>query len=162
MDPQRRYYFPITGYNFRMTNIAAAILCAQLERREALLDRRRQIFTSYRERLEGIPGVGFQPVADWAEPAQWLFCLTVDETAYGRSRNELSRYLLEEHGVDTRPLFIALHHLPPFREESRRRNENLPVTDRLSATGINLPTYTGLSETDLDCVCDAIRLGVKR
>ena len=85
MDPQRRYYFPVTGYNFRLTNVACALLCAQLDRREAIIAQRQQIFQQYRKALEGIPGIGFQPVADWATPAQWLFCATVDAEAYGRT-----------------------------------------------------------------------------
>src|SRR3990172_5886206 len=74
MDPHRRYYFPVTGYNFRMTNIACAILCAQMERREEILASRRRVFRSYRERMEDVKGIGFPPVAPWAEPAPWLFC----------------------------------------------------------------------------------------
>jgi perosamine synthetase len=63
MDPERQYYFPITGYNFRLTNVACAMLCAQLERSEQIIERRRQIFSLYREMLTGIPGIGFQPFA---------------------------------------------------------------------------------------------------
>lgn len=151
MDPQRRYYFPITGYNFRLTNTACAMLCAQLERCEQIIERRKQIFTAYREQLANIPGIGFQPVAPWAEPAHWLFCITVDEDTYGRSRDELMG-LLGEAGIETRPFFMALHHLPPFREEAQRRNENLPVTDKLSQSGINLPTYSQLSFKDIEYI----------
>ena len=140
MDPERRYYFPITGYNFRLTNVACAMLCAQLERREELLTARSRLFAAYRELLCGISGIAFQPAAAWADPAPWLFCVTVDEKAYGHSRNELMR-LLELEGIETRPFFMSLHRLPPFREESRRRGENLPVTDSLSASGINLPRF---------------------
>src|SRR5205823_3509984 len=61
MDPQRRYYFPVTGYNFRLTNLACAILCAQLERREQVLARRRAIYSAYRRLLGGLPGLSFQP-----------------------------------------------------------------------------------------------------
>jgi len=156
MDPQRRYYFPITGYNFRLTNIACAMLCAQLERCEQIVERRKQIFAGYREQLANIPGIGFQPIAPWAEPALWLFCITVEEKEYGRSRDELMG-LLEEAGIETRPFFMALHHLPPFREESRRRKEYLPVTDHLSAKGMNLPTYTQLTDADLDRIAHIIR-----
>lgn len=155
MDPQRRYYFPITGHNFRLTNLACAMLCAQLERRTQILERRRQIFEAYRERMADIPGIGFQPVMEWAETAPWLFCITVDEKAYGRSRDELMAKLAEAE-IETRPFFIALHRLPPFREESHRRGEALPVTDCLSETGMNLPTYAGLTETDLDRITATI------
>jgi len=156
VDPDRRYFFPVTGYNFRLTNLACAILCAQLERQEQMLTKRRAIFAAYRARLSGVPGIGFQPVAPWANPAPWLFCITLDEEQYGRTRDELMA-LLSEEGIETRPFFIALHRLPPFREESRRREEVLPVTDRLSATGMNLPTYVGLSNTEIDNITDVIK-----
>ena len=156
MDPQRRYYFPITGYNFRITNIACALLCAQLERREHIIARRQWIYEQYRARLKDIPGIDDQPIANWAKPAHWLFCITVNQAEYGRSRDELMT-ALEMEGIETRPFFIPLHTLPPFREESQRRREHLPVTDRLGATGVNLPTFTGLTEEQIETVCNAIK-----
>ncbi len=156
MDPCRRYFFPVIGYNFRLTNVACAILCAQLERQEIIIGRRREIFAEYRRQLEGIPGIGFQPVADWADPAPWLFCITVDEKEYGSSRDELMA-VLRENGVDTRPLFIPLHQLPPYREEALQRGDKLPITERLGSSGINLPTYGGMNQSDLDYVCGLIR-----
>ncbi len=156
MDPQRRYYFPITGYNFRLTNTACAMLCAQLERREQIVERRKQLFIKYREKLANIPGIGFQPIAPWAEPAPWLFCITVEEKEFGHSRDELMG-ILEKEGIETRPFFMSLHNLPPFREGSRMRNECLPVTEHLSAVGMNLPTYTQLTDADLDRITQVIR-----
>jgi perosamine synthetase len=155
MDPKRRYYFPVVGYNFRLTNMACAILCAQLERRKEILDRRRQIYAMYEERLKAVPGVGLQPVAPWAEPGRWLFCITVDEREYGRSRDELAG-LMSEKGIDTRPFFIPLHRLPPYREQSVRRGEDLPHTERLSATGLNLPTYSALTDQQIALITDVI------
>lgn len=161
VDPGRRYYFPVTGYNFRLTNLACAILCAQLERYEQLTARRQEIFNEYHKLLEGVAGIGFQPIADWAKPAPWLFNITVDERKYGRSRDELMA-LLKEGGVETRPFFLSLHHLPPFREDSIRRGENLPVTDRLSSTGINLPTYSSMTRIEIEYVTQIIRQGLKK
>jgi perosamine synthetase len=156
VDPQRRYFFPITGYNYRLTNLACAILCAQMERADPMRARRQAIFAAYRQRLQGVPGIGFQPVAPWAEPAPWLFSITVDEKAFGRSRDGLMASLAEQ-GIDTRPFFVPVHRLPPYREESLRRGENLPITDRLGATGINLPTYTRLADSDVDRIATAVR-----
>lgn len=156
MDPQRRYYFPVTGYNFRMTNVAAAILCAQLDRRDEIVAGRRRVFAAYRQLLAGIPGIGFQPAAEWAQPAPWLYSITVDAKEYGRSRDELAA-LLSEKGIDTRPFFLALHKLPPFRQESAGRGEALPVTDALSDAGINLPTFSALTDSQLEFIADAIR-----
>lgn len=156
MDPKRQYYFPVTGYNFRLTNIACAILCAQMERAEEIITRRMEIFKTYRELLQDIPGIGFQPFAEWVEPAPWLFCITVSGKLYGRSRDDLMQILAEE-GIDTRPFFLPLHTLPPFREESRRRGEHLPITDGLSQAGMNLPTYFDLSNDNILKISQVIR-----
>ncbi len=158
MDPERRYYFPVTGYNFRLTNVACALLCAQLERRDELIAKRHALFALYREGLEGVPGIGFQPVAAWADPAPWLFCITVDAAKYGVNRDELIA-VLAHNGIETRPFFLGLHHLPPFREGSRARGEELPVTDALSRTGLNLPMSTSLSVQDVSYICHVIQNG---
>lgn len=155
MDPLRRYFFPVTGHNFRITNVACAILCAQLERVDAILARRRAIFRAYRERLSGLAGIGFQPVAPWAEPSPWLFCITVDAAGFGRTRDELGA-ILADAGIETRPFFIPLHRLPPFRDRSRDRTSDLGVTDRLAERGMNLPTYADLTEPDIDRIADVI------
>jgi perosamine synthetase len=156
VDPTRRYFFPVTGHNFRMTNVAAAILCAQLERSTKIIARRRAIFDAYRELLGGIPGLRFQPVAPWAEPAPWLFCITVDSAEFGRTRDELMG-ILAESGIETRPFFVPLHTLPPFREGARQRGEVLPVTDYLGEAGLNLPTYSGLTTADMQKIASNIK-----
>lgn len=156
VDPERRYFFPITGYNYRLTNVACALLCAQLERLQAIIERRRGIFRRYRELLEGIPGIGLQPVASWAEATPWLYCITVDAKAYGRTRDEIVT-LLAQQEIETRPFFMPLHRQPPFKEESLRRSDHLPVTDRLGATGINLPTYSQMTDAQVEQVAAAIR-----
>jgi len=158
MDPERRYYFPVTGYNFRLTNVACALLCAQLERREAIVQRRAEIFARYSEGLVGVPGIGLQPVAPWAEPALWLYSIIVDPDLYGRTRDELMAHL-DEHAIETRPFFIPLHRLPPFREESTARSEHLPVTDQLSERGMNLPTFNTLNVESTDRIAGVIAAG---
>lgn len=158
VDPERRYFFPITGYNYRLTNLACALLCAQLERAGEMLARRRGIYARYREALQGVPGITFQPQASWAELSPWLFCVTVEAKAYGRTRDELAA-LLADQGIETRPFFRPLHRLPMFLEESRRRCEVLPVTDRLADEGLNLPTFTRMKDADVEAVAVAIRKG---
>ena len=156
MDPKRRYYFPITGYNFRLTNLAAAILCAQLERATEIMQKRKKVFENYNRLLGEIPGVGLQPVAPWAELSPWMYACTIDADRFGCSRDEVM-VGMANRAIETRPMFISLHTLPPFREESRKRGEYLPETERLSKTGLMLPTYTQLSEQDQDRVVTALR-----
>jgi perosamine synthetase len=160
VDPERRYFFPITGYNYRLTNVACALLCAQIERADRIVERRRAIFARYRELLGGVPGIGFQPRAAWAELSPWLFCITIDEREYGRTRDELAAHLAGE-GIETRPFFIPVHRLPPFRKESTLRGETLPITDRLGASGLNLPTHNALGDDDIARVVERIRSGAR-
>lgn len=155
MDPNRRYYFPITGYNFRMTNVAAAILCGQMERREAIITRRREIFDLYHKLLGEVPGVGLQPVAEWADISPWMYACTIDAGRFGATRDEVARHLAERN-IETRPMFIPLHTLPPFREGSQARREHLPVTDQLGEQGIMLPTYNTLTDEDIHRVVGGI------
>ena len=155
MEPQRRYYFPVIGYNFRLTNLACAILCAQLERYQEIIEKRRNIYSAYQAGLEGIDGIGFQPSASWAVIAPWMYCITVDAQKFGYSRDYLMKYLAE-NGVDTRPFFIPIHTLPPYRQESRLRQEHLPFTDKLGEAGMNLPTHTLLEQEDIDYICALI------
>jgi len=154
VDPQRRYYFPMIGHNFRLTNVACAMLCAQLERWQEMLAWRKTLFEDYRQRLGGICGIGFQPVADWAEPTPWLFCITVDEREFGCSRDRLMEELLSV-GIETRPFFIPIHTLPPYRE-SRTIGPSLDETIRLGAAGINLPTHHSVKQHHVDLVADEV------
>ena len=156
MDPNRRYYFPITGYNFRLTNLACAILCGQLERIDEIFRRRRVIFENYDRMLAAVPGAEPQPVAPWASISPWMYACAINAKRFGCCRDDVIA-ALGKRGIETRPMFIALHTLPPFRENSRRRGEVLPVTQRLSDTGIMLPTYTQLTRAEQERVVGAIR-----
>jgi perosamine synthetase len=149
MDPKRRYFFPVVGYNYRLTNVACALLCAQLERREQLIRRRQAIFGLYRQHLQGVPGIGLQPVAAWAQITPWLFCITVDQERFGLNRDEVIA-LLSRNRIETRPFFIPIHQLPPYAVKSA---ESLAETEKLSASGMNLPTFTGMSDGHIDRVC---------
>jgi perosamine synthetase len=156
VDPERRYYFPVTGHNFRITNVACALLCAQLERIRDLYDARHTLYKEYERLLSDVPGLGFQPVADYATISPWLFCITVDEAEFGHCRDDVMAHL-DRAGIETRPFFMPLHRLPPFREEAQSRGDHLPVTDRLSQTGMNLPTYPSLSLEDQGLIAAQIR-----
>jgi perosamine synthetase len=153
MDPARRYFFPVVGYNYRLTNVACAILCAQLERLDEMTAARRRVFQFYEERLEGIPGIGFQPRASWAEPAPWLFCITIDASIAGLSASDLAGHL-DSAGIESRPFFLPIHLLPPYEDPSQAP---LPITERLAQEGLNLPTSSKLSEQAVDRVASVIR-----
>jgi perosamine synthetase len=155
MDPQRRYHFPIVGYNFRLTNVAAALLCAQLERRSELLEARHRIFRRYEARLAGIPGLTLQADIPSTQRCPWLFSVLVDPAGFGHNRDALMAHL-DVAGIETRPFFPPIHRQPPYEAEARAQEAHLPVSDRLAAQGLNLPTFVAMTEADVDRVCDAI------
>jgi perosamine synthetase len=156
MDPDRRYFFPVVGYNYRLTNVASAILCGQLEHWEAMLEARRAVVRTYDEELRGVDGLGMQPVATWASPTPWLFSMTVDRDRFGASRDELMKHLAGR-GVETRPFFVPLHTLPPYVAGARQQNAELPTTDRLAASGLNLPTHSRLPLETVHQIAEAVR-----
>ena len=156
MDLSRRYFFPIIGYNYRLTNVAGAFLCAQLERADAIVARRKAIYARYDARLASTPGLTLQPRLPDRELAPWLYSVLV-EPAFGRSRDDVMRGLADS-GVETRPFFIPVHTLPPYAH--LESTIWLPQTNRLATCGINLPTFTQMTDLDIDDVCDAL-LGLR-
>jgi perosamine synthetase len=150
MDPHRRYYHPEVGFNYRLTNIQAAIGCAQLEQIEAILGRRKAIAAAYEAGLAGIPGLRRPPAELWAESVHWMYSVLV-EPAFGLDRDAL-RDGLRARGVDSRPFFVPLHELPPYRAEAAA----FPVAACLARTGINLPSGTGLGPDEIATVCGAL------
>jgi perosamine synthetase len=148
MDPQRRYWFPVVGYNYRLTNVAAAMLCAQLERREHLVSERWRCYRAYDCAISGVEGLSAQRDLPGRVRSPWLYPLLVDE-AYGESADELADRLARA-GVETRPFFIPVHTLPPYLELARAQRSRLPVTDRLAAQGLSLPTFPDLADDQLE------------
>jgi len=156
MDPARRYHCPIVGFNYRMSNLTAALACAQFERRDALLARRRAIVRLYEARLRTQPGLEQRIDAPWAGVSPWLVGVVVDHARFGLDRDGLAG-ALAARGIETRPLFPPLHRLRPYRRSAARRGiTSLPVAERLGAAGLMLPTHPLMTDDDVAFVCDAI------
>lgn len=154
--PGPHYVVEEVGFSFRLSNVACAILCAQLERLESILVRRRRIWSQYRSLLADLPGIGFQPVAPWAVLSPWLFNITVDAEIFGRNRDELALEL-SRSGMETRPFFAALHTLRPYHAAAAARGGEFPVSIRLSEQGLSLPVFPALPDTDVEAIANALR-----
>lgn len=150
MDPKRRYWRPEVGFNHRMTNIQAAIGCAQMERIDEILASKRRIAQQYAEELSEVPGLTLAPCAPWAESVFWMYSVLVED-GYGVERDQVMAEL-RALGIDTRPFFVTIHHLPPYRSAV-----TLPVSERLAARGINLPSGPALTEEVVRTVTGALR-----
>ncbi len=144
MDSKRRYYHPELGFNYRMTNLQAAVGCAQVEAAADLCARKQRIGERYRSALAGVEGVRFAERPKNQNVVPWLHAVIDDRLPSEAARDELLARMLEQ-GVETRPFFVPLHTFPYFTDTSP-----LPRTERLAARGVCLPSGGGLTDGEVD------------
>ncbi len=137
------YVHDRVGYNYRMTNLQAAVGCAQMERLDLLVAAKRRIARRYDDAFAGLPGIGRFPAAPWAESACWFSGIVLDPARAGRGAAIRAR--LRERGVDARPFWRPMHMQEPYRTAPRTA---LPVTDDLWQRILTLPCSTHLSEEE--------------
>lgn len=154
MDLKRRYWFPVVGYNYRMTNIQAAIGLAQLETIEQSLKDRQKVADWYNDALRPHGDMVVLPSQhNWAEQVHWMYNIFLRD-GDGERRDAVMREL-DMRGIETRPVFHPMHTLPPYREETR-----YPVADTWAPRGINLPTHRDLTRNDVDRIADGLQNAV--
>ncbi len=149
MPPQRRYWHDEVGFNYRMTNLQAAVGVAQMERIASLIARKRAIAARYIERLSGLPGLTLPAERPGCTSVYWMVSLLV-EPPFPLTRDALI-LALREQGIDSRPFFYPLDMLPPYFSPTPR-----PVSLQLSGTGLNLPSSPALTDAQVDYICAAI------
>lgn len=150
----RRYWFPVIGYNYRMTNIQAAIGLAQLEKIDWHIEKRRQVERWYRELLQDTSHLILPTFKSYASPVCWMFNIILEEDApIGRDR---MMKVLGEAGVGTRPFFPPCHIQPPYDT-----GERLPVAEKLALRGLNLPTSAGLAYEDVEYVANQVKRSLR-
>lgn len=156
-EPVPWYEHAEVGYNYRLSNLLAAVGRAQLRTLEDRVQARRRIFERYVAGLSDLPGLTFQPEAPWGRHTRWLTVITLDPEAFGRTPEEVRR-ALEEQGIETRPVWKPMHLQPVFREAETVGGE---VAEELFARGLCLPSGSSLSLEDQDRVIEAIRALVR-
>jgi perosamine synthetase len=150
-DFQRTYIFPVVGYNYRMTNIEAAIGLAQLEHVESELVRRAAIARRYRHNLEGVTGIKFQLSPPDTTSANWMVSVVLPIATVAERENIMS--YLKQAGIETRPFFYPIHSMPPY---ARYKARCLTVTNDIAKRGLCLPTWSGLANEDIDRVSNEL------
>lgn len=146
VSKDREYWHDTLAYNYRMTNIQAAIGLAQLEIVDDILAHKKKIARRYKEELAGLPMRTHEPVGP-IEHSFWMCSILLDDPAH---RDTLRRHLRDD-GIETRPFFPPAHLMPHCRT-----NIELPVAQSISARGINLPSYPDLTDEQLGRICAAI------
>lgn len=153
MSKEKRYFHPEVGYNYRMTNIQAALGVAQLERINDIIAHRRDLYKWYSELICKSDVVSLNFVEDWAKSTYWLICLEVKGFTY-KEREILMRNL-KEAGIDTRPYFYPLSTMPMYS------SINTPISIEKGNIGINLPTYFDLTYEDVAVIADLVNKNIE-
>ena len=141
MSPEKRYFHEERGYNYRITNLQAALGVAQLERIDEFLDRRTEIMSWYSSAIATSDSVRLNRVKNWAKSAFWMVCLEVDW--FDEARRDAFMQALRARGVDSRPYFCTMSSMPMYRQAP------LPVASRKAQTGLNLPSFFELSKAEV-------------
>jgi perosamine synthetase len=140
MEPGRRYWHPVLGFNYRLTNLQAALGVAQLEKLDQILAAKRRITERYAAGLRGLPGLVLPPEEPWARNVHWLYSILVDD-------RDAVMDGLEAAGIESRPFFTPLHQQPLYAS-----GERLPVAEGLAERGLSLPSAVTLAPGEIDRV----------
>jgi perosamine synthetase len=158
--PERRFYHTELGYNFRLTNLQAALGLAQLERFDGIVSKKRWMGQAYTERLKDIPVLQLPVEEEWAKQVYWMYGLVLDESTHMDAVAFAQK--LQALGVQTRPFFLGMHEQPVFLERGLFQGEHYLVAERIARQGLYLPSGLALTEAQLEKSCEAVRnvLGV--
>jgi perosamine synthetase len=146
----KKYHHEILGFNYRLTNLQAAVGLAQLEKLDEILARRAQIAEHYRRRLEGAPGVRWRPNLGYSESVFWLATITLDREEW---REPLMEHL-RAVGIEPRPMIFPVHYAPYLGYA--KDTPEFPVSRSVSLRSLHLPSGTTLTEADVGRICSAV------
>jgi perosamine synthetase len=150
VDPNRRYWHPVIGYNYRMTNIQAAIGVAQMETVDAALSYRRKVADWYDESLAPLRDEILLPTpSNLVSQAFWMYNIFLRKGDH--SRRDAVMWELDKSGIETRPVFHPLHTMPPYLEATA-----YPIADTWAPRGINLPTHQSITRSDVQRVAESL------
>ena len=145
-DPAPHYQHSTVGYNYRMSNLLAAVGRGQLRVLRNRVSRKREIFHFYQRALGDLPGISFMPIAGYGEPNYWLTCILVDPARFGSTREDI-RLALEKENIESRPLWKPMHLQPVFKD-CRVRGGG--VSGEIFDKGLCLPSGSSMTESDLE------------
>ncbi|MBL8833896.1 MAG: aminotransferase class I/II-fold pyridoxal phosphate-dependent enzyme [Rhodospirillales bacterium] len=154
MNPAKRYWHDEVGFNYRLTNLQAAIGCAQLEQIDGFLARKKSIAARYLSRFAGTAEIECPHAVEGFDNSFWVFSVAVDRGKVDLDRDALIERL-STAGIDSRPLFYCLHEMPPYRGYAG--NRAFPVAKRLSDSGLSLPSSTSIRDEEIDFVAGTFK-----
>jgi perosamine synthetase len=153
---EKRFVHDELGYNYRMTNIQAALGLAQLERMDEFVAKKREIGRRYTELLRGVKGIQLPlEKGNGADNIYWVYGIVLDRETPFDAQQAMTK--LGEKQIGTRPFFWPMHEQPVFKKMRLFENEKYPVSENIARRGFYLPSGTALKLSDVDIVCDALK-----
>lgn len=151
-DPKigKTFWMEQYGYKYKMSNLQAAMGCAQIKRADTLIKKKRQVFDWYKEKLSDIPSIKLNKEQEYAINSYWMPTIVFDSNS-NINRNELIHFL-KSRNIDSRPFFYPLSSLPMFKDQLINK-----VAYKLGPNGINLPSHNDLTEAEIEEVVDSIK-----
>ena len=149
MLKEKRYWHTEVGFNYRMTNLQAALGLAQFERIDEILNKKKEIFEQYNLGLKDVKGIKLNYNAAWAKNVYWLVCLEIE--GYTSIERDSFILKLKEKGIDSRPYFYPVSDMPIYE------SANTIITHKIYQRGINLPSYFDLTEKQVSYICKCIK-----
>lgn len=160
LDGPRNYLHNDIGFNYRMSNVVAAIGLAQVEKADEYQQMRINNNKIYRELLTNVSGIQFQPIMKDYLNVSWMNTILVDAKRYGHTKEELREYL-RNNNIDTRLLFEGMHRQPSLKKYGCDCNKMYPITEKLTAQGFYLPSASNLPQKDISFICQLIKTFAK-
>ena len=157
-EPFPYYHHTRIGYNYRMSNLLAAVGRGQLQNLDRKVARKREINLFYRSAFSDLPGVEFMPEAEYSTSNLWLTCITIEFEEFGASNDDI-RIHLDSLGIEARHTWKPMHMQPVFTE---CKMVGGAVSEDIFEHGLALPSGTGMTSSDLERVVDGLRSTPKR
>ncbi|MHA2433745.1 MAG: DegT/DnrJ/EryC1/StrS family aminotransferase [Candidatus Thorarchaeota archaeon] len=150
MRQNKRYWHDLVGYNYRLTNLQAAVGCAQLENLDNIMAEKARIHARYSKSLSGLSGIELQHIPKDVEPVMWAVALRMDQHRFKVDRDSVIAELLNKN-IETRPGFYPFSAMPFYKAKP------LPIAESISRNVISLPSYISISDDDIDYICHELK-----
>jgi perosamine synthetase len=151
MRKDKKYWHDEVGFNYRMTNLQAAVGLAQFEKINTFLTRKREIADLYNSYLSEVDGLILPIEKPWAKNVFWMYSIVMKKDHYSNSRDDLIEEL-KKKGIDSRPIFYPLHKMPPYSQDAV-----FPNAESISDFGISLPSGVTLTDEEIKYICEVVK-----
>jgi perosamine synthetase len=150
MSRTKKYWHRLLGFNFRLTNLQAAVGCAQLENIDDIITARKRVYNAYLSRLQNMPSIIMQEFSSSVKPIVWTVAIRIKPNHFRMSRDCITKKLLS-YGIETRPGFYPFSSMPIYNAPP------LKVSEEVARTVICLPTFCELTEKEISYICDRLK-----